>query len=134
MRLNKEEEDEGGSEVQTPDNKKFPENPNDSSNSPEQALETTLENLSHTRNGNKLEQEIDGANCKHDSEIGDLNPDNELKQFANLYVDDGLAPNSGNEIPDSYIFIKIITLQSCISTIDTCIVFFIFFLFLLCLD
>ncbi|CAK9232807.1 unnamed protein product, partial [Sphagnum troendelagicum] len=98
MRLNKEEEDEGGSEVQTPDNKKFPENPNESSNSPEQALETTLENLSHTRNGNKLEQEIDGANCKHDSEIGDLNPDNELKQFANLYVDDELAPNSGSAL------------------------------------
>jgi hypothetical protein len=86
------------------------------------------------RYGNKLEQEIDGPNCKHDSEIGDLNPDNELKQFANLYVDDGLAPNSGNEIPDSYIFIKIITLQSFISTVDTYTVFFIFFLILLCLD
>jgi hypothetical protein len=132
MRLK--EEDEGGSEVQTPDNKKFPENPNDSSKYPEQALQTTLENLSHMRNGNKLEQEIDGANCKHDSEIGDLNPDNELKQFANLYVDDGLAPNSGNEIPDSYIFIKIITVQSCISTIDTCVVFFKKILILLCLD
>jgi hypothetical protein len=86
------------------------------------------------RNGNKLQQEVDGANCKHDREIGDSNPDNELKQFANLYVDDELAPNSGNEIPDSYIFIKIITLQSCIFTIDSCIVFFIFFLLLLCLE